>query len=59
MQSSDNLAKRGEPFGIPWEIVDGKPVPVDGDYGRKIIGIIEAAYASNKSRREEPVAYAK
>ena len=40
-------------------IVDGKPVPVDGDYGRKIIGIIEAAYASNKSRREEPVAYAK
>lgn len=26
VQSSDNLAKRGEPFGIPWEIVDGNDV---------------------------------
>ena len=40
-------------------IVDDKPIPVTGSYGRQIIGIIEAAYASDKSRREEPVAYAK
>ena len=37
-------------------IVDGKPVPVTGAYGRKIIAIIEAAYASDKSRREETIA---
>jgi 2-oxoisovalerate dehydrogenase E1 component alpha subunit len=26
IQSSENLAKRGEPFGIPWEVVDGNDV---------------------------------
>lgn len=36
-------------------IVDNKPVPVTGAYGRKIIGIIEAAFASDKSRREETI----
>jgi predicted dehydrogenase len=36
-------------------IVDDKPVAVTGAYGRKIIGIIEAAYASDKSRREETI----
>jgi len=36
-------------------VADGGPVPVSGDYGRRIIGIIEAAHASDASRREEPV----
>ncbi|RWA79134.1 Gfo/Idh/MocA family oxidoreductase [Mesorhizobium sp.] len=34
-------------------ILDDAPVPVTGDYGRNIIAIIEAAYRSNESRREE------
>ncbi|RWK43457.1 Gfo/Idh/MocA family oxidoreductase [Mesorhizobium sp.] len=37
-------------------IADDKPVPVDGAYGRKIIGIIEAAFASNETRREHEIA---
>jgi hypothetical protein len=37
-------------------IVDAKPLPVTGAYGRSIIGIIEAAYRSNRSRREESIA---
>ncbi|WP_192257719.1 Gfo/Idh/MocA family protein [Mesorhizobium silamurunense] len=37
-------------------IVENKPVPVTGAYGRKLIGIIEAACASDKSRREETIA---
>ncbi|CCV08545.1 Oxidoreductase [Mesorhizobium metallidurans STM 2683] len=39
-------------------IVRDKPVPVTGAYGRKLIGIIEAAFASDKSRREETIANA-
>jgi predicted dehydrogenase len=32
------------------------PVPVTGAYGRHVIACIEAALASSRSRREEPVA---
>lgn len=37
-------------------IVEETPVPVTGAYGREIIAIIEAAYASNETRREEAIA---
>jgi phthalate 4,5-cis-dihydrodiol dehydrogenase len=37
-------------------IADDKPVPVSGTYGRKIIGTIEAAFASNETRREHEIA---
>jgi len=37
-------------------MLNDAPVPVTGDYGRKIIAIIEAAYRSNESRREERLA---
>ncbi|RUU47400.1 Gfo/Idh/MocA family oxidoreductase [Mesorhizobium sp. M6A.T.Ca.TU.002.02.2.1] len=40
-------------------IADDKPVPVGGGYGRKIIGIIEAAFASNETRREHEIAGAR
>ncbi|MER8526006.1 Gfo/Idh/MocA family oxidoreductase [Mesorhizobium sp. M0814] len=37
-------------------IADDTPVPVDGIYARKIIAIIEAAFASNETRREHEIA---
>ncbi|MCP9230879.1 Gfo/Idh/MocA family oxidoreductase [Mesorhizobium sp. LMG 17147] len=37
-------------------IADDTPVPVDGAYGRKMIAIIEAAFASNETRREHEIA---
>ncbi|RWD38587.1 MAG: Gfo/Idh/MocA family oxidoreductase [Mesorhizobium sp.] len=40
-------------------IADDRPVPVDSAYGRKIIGIIEAAFASNETRREHEIADAR
>jgi phthalate 4,5-cis-dihydrodiol dehydrogenase len=40
-------------------IAGDKPVPVSGAYGRKIIGIIEAANASNETRREHEIAGAR
>jgi phthalate 4,5-cis-dihydrodiol dehydrogenase len=38
-------------------ITDGKPVPVTIAHGRGIIAVIEAAYASDQSRREESIAH--
>lgn len=35
---------------------DGTPIQVTGAYGRSIIAVIEAAYASNASRQEEKLA---
>ncbi|MER8685827.1 Gfo/Idh/MocA family oxidoreductase [Mesorhizobium sp. M1136] len=40
-------------------IADDTPVPVDGLYARKIIGIIEAAFASNETRHEHEIAGAR
>ncbi|MER9594445.1 MULTISPECIES: Gfo/Idh/MocA family oxidoreductase [unclassified Mesorhizobium] len=40
-------------------IADDKPVPLDGVYGRKMIAIIEAAFASNETRREHEIAGAR
>lgn len=40
-------------------IADDTPVPVDGAYGRKMIAIIEAAFASNETRREHEIAGAR
>ncbi|MER9182829.1 Gfo/Idh/MocA family oxidoreductase [Mesorhizobium sp. M0408] len=37
-------------------IADDTPVPVDGIYARKIVAIIEAAFASNETRREHEIA---
>ncbi|MER8593108.1 Gfo/Idh/MocA family oxidoreductase [Mesorhizobium sp. M1182] len=37
-------------------IADDTPVPVDGIYARKIIAIVEAAFASNETRREHEIA---
>ncbi|PAP94224.1 Gfo/Idh/MocA family protein [Mesorhizobium wenxiniae] len=40
-------------------IADDSSVPISGAYGRKIIGIIEAAFASNETRREHEIAGAR
>lgn len=38
-------------------LLHGAPVPVSGDFGRRVIGVFEAAERSSASGQTEPLAY--
>lgn len=38
-------------------LLGGGPVPVSGEFGRRVIGVFEAAEKSSDARRTEPLAY--
>jgi scyllo-inositol 2-dehydrogenase (NADP+) len=44
--------------GIADHLLRGAPVPVSGEFGRRVIGVLEAAERSAASGRTEPVPYA-